>query len=895
MLRNITFSHLEINGPTNTHNFTNKRQRGAEKRLPQRNRALHAQYIQARLKEAWKKTSSEIVAGHAEKSGVYLEFKGKVGFDLKTQSLEDMRKKNIRICNIRTSTEKENITTSQGQSVTYATIFVPNDQRNFFTKKVEEYAHKENSKSIKREKIFPKFEQYKTNIEAFFDDINAEKKLKLKAEVSNEQIQALVSFGIPIELINILEKTPKNNELISGIEDVKKAIARSFWVDSLELFPQSNREWCEVWLRGDSSEIEDSFISTVKHLGIPVKEGRIKFPERIVKLVFANSDDLENLQENFDWIAEFRKAKETATFWIDEPNSDQVKWTTDLLSRLIVDREAMVAVCILDHGVNNGHQLISPILDDVDKHTINPIWGTHDHDANGHGTAMAGLVAYGDLQNALESSDFIELSHVLESSKILPPPPGMNEPELWGAFTKQGVLRAEIQAPERKRIICMAITAADTRDEGAPSSWSGALDQMISGIEDGSKRLFLVSTGNYTCSFQDLTNYPDSLITDSVHDPAQAWNAVSVGAYTDLTVMNDPSLNNFKPLASSGEISPFTTTSFVWDKKWPIKPEVVFEGGNIAIEEGSGFPTVCDDLSLLTTNSQPHISQFTSFNMTSAATAQAANFAAKIQTEYPHYWPETIRALMVHSAEWTEGMMNQFAEDNVNKKYGRILRAVGYGVPSIDRALYCARNSLTLVSQAEIQPYEEAYGNSGKKRKTKDMHFYNLPWPTGVLEEMGHIEVEMRITLSYYIEPGPGKIGWKDRYRYPSHLLRFEVNAPSETEEMFLKRINAAMEDDDDDSLASSSTSRFWVIGSQNRDKGSIHSDIWKGTAAELAASNLIAVSPRIGWWKSREYLGRINSKTRYSLIVSIKTPQQDVDIYTPVANKIKIAQEISI
>src|SRR5262245_3231603 len=38
--------------------------------------------------------------------------------------------------------------------------------------------------------------------------------------------------------------------------------------------------------------------------------------------------------------------------------------------------------------------------------------------------------------------------------------------------------------------------------------------------------------------------------------------------------------------------------------------------------------------------------------------------AGIIQAQYPDYWPETLRALMIHSAEWTPGMLAQFPGDD---------------------------------------------------------------------------------------------------------------------------------------------------------------------------------------------------------------------------------------
>ena len=83
------------------------------------------------------------------------------------------------------------------------------------------------------------------------------------------------------------------------------------------------------------------------------------------------------------------------------------------------------------------------------------------------------------------------------------------------------------------------------------------------------------------------------------------------------------------------------------------------------------------------------------------------------------------------------------------------------------------------------------------------------------------------------------------------------------------------------------------MIGSNNRRRGSIHSDIWHGTAAELASSNLIAIFPQNGWWKIRKHLKEYDKETRYSLVVSITTPSSEVDIYTPVATS--IAAQVSV
>jgi len=720
-------------------------------------------------------------------------------------------------------------------AVTYATVYVANEKKNHFLDKIQEYAEK---------------------------DLKSGK--------------------------------PKNATLINSIADIREAVlVESFWQDTKELIPSEEKTWCEVWLSSEADAVVQKFEEILDREEIEKTKGTIRFPERTVKLILANKSQLERLTALSDDIAEYRRAKETALFWVEMENQEQTQWVRDLLQRCKVESNTKVAICVLDTGINYGHPLLSLVLKSADCQSVDPSWGIDDHD--GHGTLMAGLAAYGNLGECLSNTELIHLRHCLESVKIIPRPPEYTKPELWGYVTAQAVSRAEIQSPERKRILCMAISATDTRDQGRPSSWSGKVDQLSSGADDDNKRLFIVCAGNIT-DFATLLNYPDTQLTDSVHDPAQSWNALTVGAFTKLDQIKDKSFAGFSPVAPSGGLSPFTTTSLEWESRWPIKPEIVMEGGN-ALHDGKDFWSSADDVSLLSTFRDPTARHFYNFNMTSAATAQAAWFAAQIHNAYPDIWPETIRALMVHSAEWTDTLKAQFLPLKPAKPtktdYSRLLRICGYGVPNLMRALYSGSNSLTLIAQEELQPFDKKNGGG---YKTKEMHLYDLPWPKEALLDLpSQTKVQMRITLSYFIEPGPGEIGWKDRYRYASHALRFDVKSSNETKDDFLKRINVAVRSEDEGPPGTQSASDHWTIGANGRDKGSLHSDIWDGTTAELAESGVIAVYPVIGWWRERAYLEKWNRKCRYALVVSITTPEEEVDIYTPVANKIGITVPIPV
>ena len=216
------------------------------------------------------------------------------------------------------------------------------------------------------------------------------------------------------------------------------------------------------------------------------------------------------------------------------------------------------------------------------------------------------------------------------------------------------------------------------------------------------------------------------------------------------------------------------------------------------------------------------------------------------------------------------------------------LRCYGQGVPDLQRALRSLSNSATLIIQETLRPYEQV----GSEIKTKDMHLHRLPWPTQVLADLGAVEVRMRVTLSYFIEPSPGRRGWTRKHRYQSYGLRFDVKRPTDTEDEFRKRISKAAREEDEE-VEMERDDRQWDIGPQLRDKGSIHSDTWTGTAIELARCGVLAVYPVSGWWRERKHLGCWDRSARYSLIVTIETPETDV--YTPIATQIAVPTPVEI
>lgn len=674
--------------------------------------------------------------------------------------------------------------------------------------------------------------------------------------------------------------SPPRKTFVDPINVIRQARFETFWTDTPERLPGPGVEiWWEAWCVRDR---EDTLLEMVEALGARTADSEqwLRFPEHAVIPVLATRAVIELVLFTRLTIVELRRASDSPTFFLDELNPDeQIEVTEEFAERVEWPGSDAPAVCLLDTGVNRGHMLIEPALADGDMAAVIKAWGVDDNE--GHGTGMAGLALFGNLVPHLAGNETVSLRHRLESVKLLPPrgfPP--TEERFYGARTKQAVALSEIREHQRKRIFCLAITN-EAHSGVRPTTWSAAIDQEAAGVpvagNNVSRRLFVVSAGNAPTpiDYAQLKD-PDAL---EIEDPAQAWNALTVGGYTDLVNIDEPDLADYTSLATAGDISPYTRTSTLWTQgKSPFKPDIVMEAGNRAVSPAKTDVLCVDSLALLSTGSQIDRHPLVPFRATSAATAQAARLAARLMAAFPDYWPETIRALMIHSAEWTPNMVAQL--DRATGKQDRylLLRRFGHGVPTFERAAASAQNHLALISQATIQPYRRS------SKGMNECHFYSLPWPREALESLGDQDVKLKITLSYFVEPNPGSSSSFDPFRYQSFGLRFDLKRRGETRTDFAKRVNKRVREDEADRPPQTVDADHWRFGTNAMSAGSLHCDEWTGSAVNLLNRELICIRPVGGWWNNRASADTRGQKARYALILSLKTEDSEIDLHTPIS-----------
>ena len=678
------------------------------------------------------------------------------------------------------------------------------------------------------------------------------------------------------------DNRPQRFWLFESTEQFRLATVEDLWADDARRLPEEGlvAEW-EVWLR---KGFEQLFIDEVARRKLRTSGQPTEFLETVVVNVIATREQIAELVRITTAVVELRGASNFTADVLDLVPEGRLELVGDVASRLRAPPATAPRTTILDTGVNRHHSLLSPVLPRRRCHSIEAAWGSEDHD--GHGTKSAGIALFGeDLERYLqEGADAgpIELTTALESVSVIAPS-GADRVPARDAL-ERAVLRVEQE--QHPRVYCLAGTAAGEEDNGRQTSTSCALDKLA--WNDGeATRLFCVAAGNVPTSPEapyQHAQYDGRNLDHRIQPPGQSINALTVGANTDKTA------EGLRLVAPRGDLSPTARTAQGWSRRYAFKPDIVMEGGNHEMDPDGLSSRYSHSLMVLTTNRNIPRHPLGLTCETSAATANAAGLATRLLARYPNYRMETLRALMIHSAEWTPAMreLHTFGVrqgDTDPVAWSRVLSCYGWGVPNETRLFSSASNVLTLVIEDELTPYKKVESRIA----LNEMKYFKLPWPSEALASLRNEEVEMRCTLSYFADPDPLADSRDRRERYASHALRFDLKRAGESDERAQLRVNELAEVDVDDIPSGATLDLGWIVGFQRRRLGSVHHDIWKGRAHQLAERDGISVFPVKGWWSDRAKDGYEGRSVRFSLVVSIRTRPSslDLDLVVEAAGKV--------
>lgn len=668
------------------------------------------------------------------------------------------------------------------------------------------------------------------------------------------------------------EDTPKGNprftDPIARIDGIALATIADLSLGEISNdIADEERLWVEVWTRGgarlspnehrtiDAAVAQFAALTNDGAEAIPVFRG----PERDVHVVLASGAALKALPLLLPDAAEVHLAPTVFPIVLAEAQD-----AAGELADVDPPPEDAIVVAVHDSGVDSTHPYVSPILLGAES-VVPGVLGSAD--SGGHGTQMAGVAAYSGLADGiagglLHADAWLVAMRLLETAAE-----AGGDPErgvMWAERTVESVDVAESVAGDRPVVHNLSIGANNpTIGRTDRTAWSVAADELA--WNGGRGRLLVVAGGNAE-TITDPADYPYiNLGPLHLQQPGQAWNVLTVGGYTaqELLTAEDTATGYPAPLAAAGQLSPHSRTAVVANS--PIKPDIVMEAGNTAPGGGLENPDA-QGLSILTLRSTAGGlgSLLRRTYKTSPAAAAASNALAQVAAMHPSLSPATWRALLVHTARWPDAAIAQFPDQR------DLLRSFGYGVPRVELAMASDSNRPVMTYEGSLKPSQRA-GSKPDRRAD----FIEIPFPEEELHAIGEADVELAVTLSYFVEPTDNLT----RRAYAGGRLRWDLQGPTETADGFRARINRVVHEQ---GVAPGAGSYPWRIPADVRSRGTLQHDHTSVPAADIAGTRLLAVYPVLGWWEdAREGWDK---DLPYSVVVSVDLGVVDLDVHTLVA-----------
>jgi hypothetical protein len=370
-------------------------------------------------------------------------------------------------------------------------------------------------------------------------------------------------------------------------------------------------------------------------------------------------------------------------------------------------------ILVIDSGVQRGHPLLSPVIGEAEVFPDKKqefLKSSVDDEAD-HGTGVAGLAAYGDIEACIRNKSFNPSAWIF-SARVLNEHNQFDEDLLVENQLEQAVSYFVNNYPNCKVINLSIGNANQIYQEGDKQTRIAAKIDELAYRYQHKNILFVISSGNYYPydyrGERDLfrTEYPNYLLEPGARiiDPATSAIAITVGSLSlgrgSMTYPGDAHRNAVAKL--TGYPSPFTRTGFGVDGM--VKPDFVDFGGDLVLDGDRVSPDNETAVSIVTFSQRYESSLFKIATGSSFAAPQVANLAAQLYTKYPLASSNLIRALMVTSAELPQERpaILQDAPKNATDKQKTTqiknqLAVYGYGHADLQRAMYSSDNYVILL------------------------------------------------------------------------------------------------------------------------------------------------------------------------------------------------------
>jgi hypothetical protein len=701
---------------------------------------------------------------------------------------------------------------------------------------------------------------------------------ELQTQWENIQDEQIYTVDVGISCLGDESKLKNHPKVENYQNDAGYDKAINKWIDNRDL---SYQQWDELKsLREDEF---DRFVNEYQGEVLDIIDGETsvhsELPDSFSCRIKISGKGLKDLVLNFPFVFDVSLPDEVC----DDSSAETQQEDVEISFALEQPKSNAPTVCIIDSGIQENHPLLKPaIVTNASRSWVpNETDLTADRVANGgHGTRVAGAVLY---PRSVPTSGQQQAACWLQNARVLDRecrlPQTLFPPTLIANIVN-------FYYPTGTRIFNHSIAGSTPCRTQYMSAWAAGIDNLTWQKDI----LFIVAAGNLPIDgrisnsrlsvgehLRDGNRYPDYLLENScrVPNPAQSFQALTVGSIS-LQTFKDLSRTSIAP---KDYPSSFSCTGLgIWDS---IKPEVVEYGGDWVTDGGTPPtltqpPDVCPELVRSTLDGGSLVSR--DRVGTSFAAPKVAHIAACLAAALPNESCLLYRALIVQSARFPDWVETE------DFNLCNAIRMLGYGVPSLDRALGGSSNRITLLAR----------GDRNISARQAQIYEVSLPQKLRLLGD--EIDIRVEITLSYKAQPRRTR---RSRRKYLSTWLDWDCSKKGENSERFLDRVlkeyDAAPDAEEGNKIFQ------WVLNKRkpwgkaknvSRQEGTLQKDWAIVKSYDLRESFCIAVVGHEGWNNDPD------ASVPYALVVSFEAVDTSIPIYTSISNvqvPIEVETEVSV
>jgi len=382
--------------------------------------------------------------------------------------------------------------------------------------------------------------------------------------------------------------------------------------------------------------------------------------------------------------------------------------------------ENATGILIIDSGIVSNHPLLENCIGGEDNFQSGEI---ATQDTVGHGTAVAGCAAYGDVEMCIIDKVFTP-SNWIFSAKVMYAETDPINGEKYARYDPEKLVEHQLTdaiitflSNSNYHIRVVNISLGNIQEVWHKTytrqlPLAALIDEIAYTFPNV---VFVVSTGNQNPQNIDefdtiekiKTNYPKYLLSNPDYkliNPATSALAITVGSISpaNRVQQNHNCEEQIKTaIAEENQPSPFTRTGPGINDM--VKPELVEFGGNLIFYNNHGWISEDSGGKIVLLNNEVSENLLKFDFGTSFSAPKVARIAGEIANLYPQRTANFIINMLLSGA----GMPFIPKDDFYGSKNGKAiedhLNVCGYGLPSLERAINSFDNRVILFDESKLQ------------------------------------------------------------------------------------------------------------------------------------------------------------------------------------------------